>query len=135
MLVPLVTVLALHAVIGMAADCMRPAAAAVEVGDQKRAQTVPELISSFTEFGANHYRWRFGMLASSWEAMKAEPLGGGAGNWRVIHPEYLTVREKNEMFTIAKQPIRAHNDFLEYSANTACTACWRSWRCWRRRDL
>lgn len=112
-LVPLVTVLALHAVIGMAADRMRPAAAAVEVGDQKRAQTVPELISSFTEFGANHYRWRFGMLASSWEAMKAEPLGGGAGNWRVIYPKYLTVREKNEMFTIAKQPIRAHNDFLQ----------------------
>ena len=112
-LVPLATVLSIHVVVGLAADGMRPAAAEVDQGDSKRTQSVPALVKSFFEFGANHYRWRFGMLASSWEAMKAEPLGGGAGNWRVIYPKYLTIREKNEMFTIAKQPIRAHNDFLQ----------------------
>lgn len=112
-MVPLLTVVAIHAVVGIAADRMSPAAAEVDVGDSKRSQSVPALVKSFFEFGANHYRWRFGMLASSWEAMKAEPLGGGAGNWRVIYPKYLTMREKNEMFTIAKQPIRAHNDFLQ----------------------
>ncbi len=112
-MVPLLTVVAIHATVGLVADRMRPAAAAVDVGDSKRSQSVPALVKSFFEFGANHYRWRFGMLASSWEAMKAEPLGGGAGNWRVIYPKYLTMREKNEMFTIAKQPIRAHNDFLQ----------------------
>lgn len=112
-LIPLATVVAIHGVVGLAADRMRPAAAEVDEGDGKRSQSVPALVKSFFEFGANHYRWRFGMLASSWEAMKAEPLGGGAGNWRVIYPKYLTKREKNEMFTIAKQPIRAHNDFLQ----------------------
>jgi tetratricopeptide (TPR) repeat protein len=40
-------------------------------------------------------------------------MGLGAGNWRVIYPEYVTQREKNEMFSIAKQPIRAHQDFLQ----------------------
>lgn len=83
---------------------------------QKEGQTVVELLKSFTNFKENHYRWRFGMAESTIEAIKDKPLGGGAGNWRVIYPQYVTQREKNEMFNIAKQPIRAHNDFLQFGS-------------------
>ncbi len=114
--VPIAGLVLLTGGVAMVADHYKPAAETVEEGDQKRNKTVPQLVKSFFEFGSDHYRWRFGMLASSWEAMKAEPLGGGAGNWRVMYPKYLTQREKNEMFTIAKQPIRAHNDVLQVGA-------------------
>lgn len=96
------------------ADHYKPEAAEADAGDQKRNKSVVQLMSSFFDRGADHYRWRFTMLESSWEAIKQEPLGGGAGNWRVMFPKYLVQREKNEMFTIAKQPIRAHNDFLQF---------------------
>ena len=85
-------------------------------GDDKKKQSVPELVRSFMDSKANHYRWRFGMAESTVEAIKQKPLGGGAGNWRVIYPQYVTQREKNEMFNIAKQPIRAHNDFLQFGS-------------------
>ncbi len=85
-------------------------------GDDKKKMSVPELVRSFMDSKANHYRWRIGMAESTVEAIKAKPLGGGAGNWRVIYPQYVTQREKNEMFNIAKQPIRAHNDFLQFGS-------------------
>ncbi len=85
-------------------------------GDDKMKMSVPELVRSFLDSKANHYRWRIGMAESTVEAIKANPLGGGAGNWRVIYPQYVTQREKNEMFNIAKQPIRAHNDFLQFGS-------------------
>ena len=113
LLVPLASLVVLTGGVALVADHYKPASDEVEEGDQKRNKSVPQLVKSFFEFGSDHYRWRFGMLASSWEAMKAEPLGGGAGNWRVMYPKYLTQKEKNEMFTIAKQPIRAHNDLLQ----------------------
>lgn len=111
-LVPIALLVALNGGIAMTADHYKPASERVEEGDQKRTKTVPELVKSFFDFESNAYRWRFSMLAASWNAMKHEPLGGGAGNWRVMFPKYLVQKEKNEMFTIAKQPTRAHNDFL-----------------------
>ncbi|MBM4343791.1 MAG: O-antigen ligase family protein [Deltaproteobacteria bacterium] len=110
---PLAAVVVLTAGIAIVADHYKPAAT-TQGGDEKLHRSVPQLIKSFFEFGSDHYRWRFTMLESSWEAIKNEPLGGGAGNWRVMFPKYLVQREKNEMFTIAKQPIRAHNDFLQF---------------------
>lgn len=94
-------------------DHYKPASEEVDAGDAKRTKSVVELMGSFFQ-SSNAYKWRFGMWASSWEAMKANPLGGGAGNWRVIYPKYVTQREKNDMFNIAKQPIRGHNDFLQF---------------------
>lgn len=84
--------------------------------DDKAKMSITALLSSFLDFKANHYSWRFGMAESTIEAIKDKPLGGGAGNWRVIYPQYVTQREKNEMFNIAKQPIRAHNDFLQFGS-------------------
>jgi len=110
---PVAGVIVLTGGVALVADHYKPQSEEVDSGDAKRGKTVVQLLQSFFSFGSDHYRWRFGMLASSWEAMKAEPLGGGAGNWRVMYPKYLTIREKNEMFTIAKQPIRAHNDILQ----------------------
>ena len=97
------------------ADHFKPADKDAQA-DDKAKMTVPELLSSFMDSKANHYRWRFGMAESTVEAIKDKPLGGGAGNWRVIYPQYVTQREKNEMFNIAKQPIRAHNDFLQFGS-------------------
>lgn len=85
--------------------------------DIKKKMSPVQLMGTFLEGGgANHYRWRFGMAESTVEAIKRDPIGGGAGNWRVIYPQYVTQREKNEMFNIAKQPIRAHNDFLQFGS-------------------
>ncbi len=110
---PLAAVVVLTGGIAIVADHYKPAAT-TQGGDEKLHRSVPQLVKSFFEFGSDHYRWRYTMLESSWEAIKNEPLGGGAGNWRVMFPKYLVQREKNEMFTIAKQPIRAHNDFLQF---------------------
>ncbi len=115
-MVPIALVVALNGGIAAIADAKKPAAERVEEGDQKRTKSVPELLKSFFDFESSAYRWRGSMLAASWNAMKHEPLGGGAGNWRVLFPTYLLQREKNEMFTIAKQPIRAHNDFLMFGS-------------------
>ena len=99
------------------ADHFKPTSdAASGAVDDKKKMTVPELFNSFFDRKANHYRWRIGMAESTVEAIKDKPLGGGAGNWRVIYPQYVTQREKNEMFNIAKQPIRAHNDFLQFGS-------------------
>ena len=85
--------------------------------DIKKSMSPIQLMGTFLDSSAaNHYRWRFGMAESTWEAIKKNPIGGGAGNWRVIYPQYVTQREKNEMFNIAKQPIRAHNDFLQFGS-------------------
>ncbi len=110
---PLAAVVVLTAGIAIVADHYKPPAS-TQGSDEKLHRSVPQLVKSFFEFGSDHYRWRYTMLESSWEAIKNEPLGGGAGNWRVMFPKYLVQREKNEMFTIAKQPIRAHNDFLQF---------------------
>ncbi|MBI5609967.1 MAG: O-antigen ligase family protein [Deltaproteobacteria bacterium] len=115
-MVPIALVVALNGGIAAIADARKPAAERVEEGDQKRTKSVPQLLKSFFDFESSAYRWRGSMLAASWNAMKHEPLGGGAGNWRVLFPKYLLQREKNEMFTIAKQPIRAHNDFLMFGS-------------------
>lgn len=85
----------------------------IDEGDQKRGQSVAELAKSTFDYKSQAATWRFGMWASTVKATMAHPLGMGAGNWRVIYPQYVTQREKNEMFTIAKQPIRAHEDFLQ----------------------
>ena len=113
LLKPALALLVLTAGVGLVADRYKPVSEATE-RDEKLNRSVPQLVKSFFEFGSDHYRWRFTMLESSWEAIKSEPMGGGAGNWRVMFPKYLVQREKNEMFTIAKQPIRAHNDFLQF---------------------
>jgi tetratricopeptide (TPR) repeat protein/O-antigen ligase len=102
-------------VIVLVADHFKPADKNVQA-DDKAKMSVPELLRSFMDSKANHYRWRIGMAESTVEAIKDKPLGGGAGNWRVIYPQYVTQREKNEMFNIAKQPIRAHNDFLQFGS-------------------
>ena len=96
------------------ADVLKPASEEIDVGDAKRGKSVPALIKSFFDQDAQAYQWRYSMWRSSWDAMKAEPWGGGAGNWRVMYPKYVTPREKNDMFNIAKQPIRAHQDFLQF---------------------
>lgn len=88
----------------------------IDEGDAKRARGFVDLAKSSFDTKSDAAQWRFGMWASTWEAIKANPLGLGAGNWRVIYPQYLTQREKNEMFSIAKQPIRAHQDFLQIGA-------------------
>ena len=115
-MVPIALVVALNGGIAAFADYKKPASEQVDEGDQKRGKSVPQLLKSFFDFNSSAYRWRGSMLAASWNAMKHEPLGGGAGNWRVLFPTYLLQREKNEMFTIAKQPIRAHNDFLMFGS-------------------
>ena len=79
-----------------------PASEEVESGDAKRGKSVVQLMLSFFE-SSKAYEWRFGMWESSWEAMKAHPEGGGAGNWRVIYPAFVTQREKNDMFNIANR--------------------------------
>jgi len=83
------------------------------LGDSKRRQSVAELFRTVGEFEGTHWDMRFMMWASTWEAIKANPLGGGAGNWRVLFPQYVVQRAGNEHFTIAKQPVRAHQDFLQ----------------------
>ena len=104
-------------VITAVADHFKPEDANVaDAVDDKKKMSIPELVRSFLDSKANHYRWRFGMAESTIEAIKDKPLGGGAGNWRVIYPQYVTQRQKNEMFNIAKQPIRAHNDFLQFGS-------------------
>jgi tetratricopeptide (TPR) repeat protein len=120
--------------IAVAADHNKPASEQVDAGDAKRSKSVVQLLKSFFE-NSKAYEWRKGMWQASWQAMQDNPLGGGAGNWRVIYPKYLTPhvtdptkpvksstddlkqynkREKNDMFSIAKQPIRAHQDFLQF---------------------
>lgn len=83
-------------------------------GDSKRRQSVVELLSSSVDFDMPHWQLRFMMWSSTWEAIKGNPLGGGAGNWRVLFPQYVVRRSGNEHFTIAKQPVRAHQDFLQF---------------------
>ena len=83
-------------------------------GDSKRRQSVVELFRSSVDFDQPHWDLRFMMWESTWEAIKANPLGGGAGNWRVLFPQYVVRRSGNEHFTIAKQPVRAHQDFLQF---------------------
>ncbi|MSP92229.1 MAG: hypothetical protein EXR79_10580 [Myxococcales bacterium] len=85
----------------------------IDEGDSKRGASTSELLTSTFDTNQNAAQWRFGMWESTWEAMKANPFGRGAGNWRVLYPQFVTQREKNEMFTIGKQPIRAHQDFLQ----------------------
>ncbi len=84
----------------------------IDEGDQKRAKSMGDLVKSSFDTHSSAAQWRFGMWSTTWEAIKDHPAGMGAGNWRVIYPQYVTQREKNEMFTIAKQPIRGHQDFL-----------------------
>ena len=84
------------------------------LGDSKRRQSVVELFSSVGDFDKSHWDMRFMMWESTWEAIKADPLGGGAGNWRVLFPQHVVRRSGNEHFTIAKQPVRAHQDFLQF---------------------
>lgn len=83
------------------------------VGDRKRKMSMVELVSTIGDTEDSHWAMRRMMWASTWEAIKAKPLGGGAGNWRVLFPQYVTQREDNDHFSIAKQPTRAHNDFLQ----------------------
>ncbi|MCB9738782.1 MAG: O-antigen ligase family protein [Deltaproteobacteria bacterium] len=83
------------------------------VGDRKRKMSMVDLVSTVGDTEDSHWAMRRMMWASTWEAIKAKPLGGGAGNWRVLFPQYVTQREDNDHFSIAKQPTRAHNDFLQ----------------------
>ena len=83
------------------------------VGDRKRKMGMMELVSTIGDTEDSHWAMRRMMWASTWEAIKAKPTGGGAGNWRVLFPQYVTQREDNDHFSIAKQPTRAHNDFLQ----------------------
>lgn len=83
------------------------------VGDEKRRMSIPELVATVGDFDKPHWSMRFMMWASTWEAIKARPFGGGAGNWRVLFPQHVTQREDNDHFSISKQPTRAHNDFLQ----------------------
>ena len=82
-------------------------------GDEKRRQSITELVSTVADFDKPHWAMRVMMWKSTWAAIKANPLGGGAGNWRVLFPQYVTQRQANDHFSIAKQPTRAHNDFLQ----------------------
>ncbi|MCO4760018.1 MAG: O-antigen ligase family protein [Myxococcales bacterium] len=84
------------------------------VGDQKRRMGITELVATVGDFDKPHWSMRFMMWASTWEAIKARPTGGGAGNWRVLFPQYVTQRQANDHFSISKQPTRAHNDFLQF---------------------
>jgi len=88
----------------------------IDEADQKRAQSMSELVKSSFDTEGNAAQWRFGMWASTWKAIEAHPFGQGAGNWRVLYPQYVTQRTQNEMFSIAKQPIRAHQDFLQFAS-------------------
>jgi O-antigen ligase/tetratricopeptide (TPR) repeat protein len=83
------------------------------VGDRKRKMSVVELIKTVGDTEDAHWAMRRMMWASTWEAIKSKPQGGGAGNWRVLFPQHVTRRENNDHFSIAKQPTRAHNDFLQ----------------------
>ncbi len=83
------------------------------VGDKKRKMSVVDLVATIGDTEDAHWNMRWMMWASTWEAIKARPLGGGAGNWRVLFPQYVTQRTDNDHFSIAKQPVRAHNDFLQ----------------------
>ena len=114
LLAPVLAGFLLFGGVAVLADVLKPGSEQIDEGDAKRGKSVPALIKSFFDQDAQAYAWRIGMWASSWDAMKAEPLGGGAGNWRVMYPKYVTQREKNDMFNIAKQPIRAHQDFLQF---------------------
>jgi len=86
------------------------------VGDQKRQMGIVELASTAFDFDKPHWDMRFMMWSTTVEAIKARPIGGGAGNWRVLYPQHVTRREKNDHFTIAKQPVRAHQDFLQFAS-------------------
>lgn len=83
------------------------------VGDKKRKMSVVDLVKTIGDTEDAHWSMRWMMWDSTWEAIKARPLGGGAGNWRVLFPQYVTQRTENDHFSIAKQPVRAHNDFLQ----------------------
>ncbi|MBP47943.1 MAG: hypothetical protein CMH53_08375 [Myxococcales bacterium] len=82
-------------------------------GDEKRRQSITELVSTVTDFDQPHWSMRVMMWKSTWAAIKGNPIGGGAGNWRVLFPQYVTQRQANDHFSIGKQPTRAHNDFLQ----------------------
>ena len=88
------------------------------IGDQKRKQSVAELVSTVTDFDKPHWKMRVMMWRTTWAAIQARPFGGGAGNWRVLYPQYLADADRtdNDHFTIAKQPVRAHNDFLQFAS-------------------
>lgn len=86
------------------------------VGDEKRKMGVIELASTAFDFNKPHWDMRFMMWGTTVEAIKARPMGGGAGNWRVLYPQYVTRREQNDHFSIAKQPVRAHQDFLQFAS-------------------
>jgi tetratricopeptide (TPR) repeat protein/O-antigen ligase len=117
LLLPLAIVLAVNASVAlMAVVVVKPTAARIDEGDAKRGESVHGLVMSLFDFEQNAAKWRFGMWASTWEAIKAHPFGRGAGNWRVLYPQFVTQKEKNEMFTIAKQPTRAHQDFLQFGS-------------------
>ncbi len=117
LLLPLAIVLAINAAVaGVAVVVVKPATAKIDEGDAKRGESVHDLVMSLFDFEQNAAKWRFGMWASTWEAIKAHPFGRGAGNWRVLYPQFVTQKEKNEMFTIAKQPTRAHQDFLQFGS-------------------
>lgn len=83
-------------------------------GDSKRQSSVLELLSTAGDFKGEHWDLRFMMWATTWEAIKDRPLGGGAGNWRVLFPKHVVRRTANKHFTIARQPVRAHQDFLQF---------------------
>ncbi len=83
------------------------------VGDKKRRMSITELVETIGDTEDSHWAMRRMMWASTWEAIKARPFGGGAGNWRVLFPQYVVQRQANDHFSIAKQPVRAHNDFLQ----------------------
>jgi len=85
-------------------------------GDEKRKMGIVELASTAFDFNKPHWDMRFMMWGTTVEAIKARPLGGGAGNWRVLYPQYVTRRTQNDHFSIAKQPVRAHQDFLQFAS-------------------
>lgn len=86
------------------------------VGDEKRKMGIVELASTAFDFKHSHWDMRFMMWGSTVAAIKANPLGGGAGNWRVLYPQHVTRRVQNDHFSIAKQPVRAHQDFLQFAS-------------------
>ena len=86
------------------------------VGDEKRKMSIVQLASTAFDFNKEHWDMRFMMWGTTVNAIKAKPLGGGAGNWRVLYPQHLTRRTQNDHFTIAKQPVRAHQDFLQFAS-------------------
>jgi len=85
-------------------------------GDTKRTEDASDLAASVLDTKQEAATSRFMMWSSSWEAVKAHPLGRGAGNWRVLFPQYVTQREDNKYFSIDKQPTRSHNDYLQFAS-------------------